>query len=438
MRNNDELFEDIYRKYRIYKDKKTKNFFNTSVYKKGSYSKLKIVATFFLIIFSASIIALSGLGVYAAFGGTISGVPVVEWLGIVFSNEYSNYVVPIENNEIVNHETKIKLLSSMCNEGFTVLEFDVTLSEEDKNTLRIGEKILSEEEIEKAKEEAGDRGLSNTMLEAQKYVNSLNVIFNAKENRIGTNNFTVYIDDEEYWIRPRGQQKVEKISDYEFKVYQFYFLTDKELGDKKEFKFTVKDIVLTNGVNLNEIDLSVANGVLTNTANNERSINVDGNFEIMLSKAKALENSKIIEDINQETTYKHITQRINKVIVTPMQILVELKLDLKDISSTNVGNKTIFNEQYEVYSDDGTKLTLSEFETRRHIIYSNGKEEDWEVGDVPYVGNFSNANMEITIYLAVEKKDNVKSLKIKPVIPELPIRNGEFERVEFDELNVEL
>lgn len=433
MKNNDELFEDIYRKYNYYKDKKNNKFFHTSVYKKTSNSILRAVAMLFVIVLSASIISVSGLGVYAVFGGKISGIPVIEWLGIKFSDEYSNYVVPIEDKEIVNHETKMELVSAMCNEGYTVLEFNVTLSEEDKNTLRIGEKILSDERIAKL-EESGYKING----QEKEYVNSLNVIFNAKENRIGTNNFTVNIDDEEFWIRPRGQQRVEKISDYEFKVYQFYFLTDKELGDKTDFKFTLKNIVLTNGVNLNEIEMPKNGGVLTNVPENEQSIEIDGEFEVQLSKAKALENSTIIDNIDEEASYKHITERVKRVIITPMQILIEIRIDLEGISSSNVGDKSIFNEQYKVYTDSGEELEQSMFETRRHLIYANGKEEDWEVGDVRYVGNFSNAKMELTDYIALEKKPNIKSLKIVPSISNLRNENREEIEVTLDEMNIDL
>ena len=57
-------------------------------------------------------------------------------------------------------------------------------------------------------------------------------------------NKNVIIDGEYIYVQ-LSPQSVKKISEYEYKLYQMYFLTDKELGDKTEFTITMKDFIIT-------------------------------------------------------------------------------------------------------------------------------------------------------------------------------------------------
>ena len=84
------------------------------------------------VMASMIIVLIGSVSVYAAFGGTVEGKPIFEWIGIKFSDEYEDYKVNVEGQEITYDETKIDLVSSVGDEGFTILEFDVKLSKEDK------------------------------------------------------------------------------------------------------------------------------------------------------------------------------------------------------------------------------------------------------------------------------------------------------------------
>lgn len=83
--------------------------------------------------------------VYAATGGTIEGIPVTDWLGIKVSNQYIEYKQPVENQVVAFGDTSVELTSTLCNEGITILEFDVKLSKEDYKKLKIGENVLTDE-----------------------------------------------------------------------------------------------------------------------------------------------------------------------------------------------------------------------------------------------------------------------------------------------------
>ncbi len=111
-------------------------------------------------ILSLIIVMITSITVYAAFGGTIQGQNIFEWFGLKFSNEsYQKYKEEI-NKTIVKKETSVTLNSTLCDEGFTILEFDVTLSKEDKEYLKIGEKVVPDDYIENDKYDPGLTGSS--------------------------------------------------------------------------------------------------------------------------------------------------------------------------------------------------------------------------------------------------------------------------------------
>ena len=54
---------------------------------------MKVKRTIIIIISTLAVLLGSGVA-YAALGGTINGVPVLEWMGIKFSDDYVDYVEP--------------------------------------------------------------------------------------------------------------------------------------------------------------------------------------------------------------------------------------------------------------------------------------------------------------------------------------------------------
>ena len=176
MISNKELFENIYTKYNKYKDSDKDMFFHQKIYQKRSPSFMKMVASFVLIVLTSGIISIGGISTYALLGGTIEGKPIIEWIGINFSDEYQNYVEEPKNEQKISvSDTEVNLISTMCDEGYTVIEFNVKLSEKDKEYLRIGERVVSDAQIEKQAKVGLDnllnKDLKNTVTRIEKLEN---------------------------------------------------------------------------------------------------------------------------------------------------------------------------------------------------------------------------------------------------------------------------
>ena len=290
--------------------------------KKGFDGMNKVAKVLIIMIIATSFI---GGIVYAVSNIKIFEKPIFEWLKVNFSDEYENYREEVQG-EIIQAPSKssIELVSTVCDEGYTILEFDVKLSKEDKKFLKIGEPILTDEYIKDANEyiKASDKyindnkdlyefaidGKAEALKESLKehtgevIPDSIQVDYNLKPgwgesaeyvNRL-IHSFAI-IDGEYYYIQ-LSPQSVKQISEYEYKVYQMYFLTDKELGDKTEFTLTMKDCVITTVERqMNDLDTY---------------LQIDGEFNIDLSKEKAVQNSKNIEINCDEVVYddKGLTQ----------------------------------------------------------------------------------------------------------------------------------
>lgn len=351
-------------------------------------------------------------GVYAVCGGTIEGKSVLEWLEIKFGDEYENYKVGVEGQEIGNNETNIKLTGTVCDEGFTVLEFDVKLSDSDKEKLNLGEKMLTEEYMNTPPEE-----LSLTQEEKEEFIkefgeqliDEIYLSFNTKfiTDDTGTHldnisNYNITIDGEEFWLRPRAAQSIRKISDNEYIVYQLYFLTDKELGDKKEFTISFNNVVI------------LAN--YTQFGSEETYIPLDGEFKVSVSKEKALENTRIIEN-DEEIKYGDMTKKLEKIIDTPLQTIVKINTIYENVSLTRLSNEKendfIDTVIYSASDENGVSLGTYSYETKRLITYSDGREEEWNPGEIEASGDFENAKMELIEYIIIEKGNSNIKLELK-------------------------
>ena len=152
MKSNKELIEELKTNIAI------SNFERMDASREISKGGNKVKRAITTIVTIIAILAGS-ITVYAAMGGEIGGKPVIEWLGLKFSDEYENYKIDIENQEIGNNETKIELVSTVCDDGYTILEFDVKLSKEDKEYLRIGEKVVTEEDKKEALKKDSEYGI---------------------------------------------------------------------------------------------------------------------------------------------------------------------------------------------------------------------------------------------------------------------------------------
>lgn len=191
---------------------------NTRLANGETQNKRRLKAKTTITVIVSSIIALgTSLTVYAALGGTIGGKPILDWFGIDFSEKYSEYVLPINNESIETNGAKLTLTNTVCDEGFTTFEFNLILNEEAK-------KILG-----------------NTLDEE-----NLVISFNDRTG-ISSHNNKIEINGEVYDIKSsRRHQQVIKISDYEYKIYQMYFLTEDELKEKINFMVTLDNISIVN------------------------------------------------------------------------------------------------------------------------------------------------------------------------------------------------
>lgn len=408
------------------------------------------IKKFVTIMASIMVVFVGSISVYAAFGGTIGGKPVLEWIGIRFSDEYENYKVNVEGQEVAYNETKIDLVSTVCDEGFTVLEFDVKLSKQDKEYLRLGESIITEEDIQQAKEideeqfnETGKTPAYNHLMEAKDTMNTVALIFFGQEQEEygktvynPERTYNVIIDGEKMWTKTT--QTVTKISDYEYKVYQLFLLTDDELEGKENFRISLNRVVLGNTGEKKKTE----SGMQTiNTANNARYINIGGEFEVEVSKEKALQNTNVIYPENAEVTYKKMTQKIEEVKVTPLQIIAKVSTTINDVSLQSLSSS--WNEDhiglidFKVYDNNNQELSSCQYETKRVITYENGKTEEWATGDIGTFKDFENATMYLTEYVIIEKKENMDSIKVVPVERKITIDHGE-EKNTLGEMQVDI
>lgn len=411
---------------------------NTIIKKKAH--KMNIINKIITIITSIMAMLLGSVTVYAAVGGTIAGKPVIEWIGLGFSNEYENYKVNVEGQEVANKETTIDLVSTVCDDGFTILEFDVKLSKEDKEYLRLGESIITEEDIEqekkKYKEEYNiefDENHSGLM-EFKGVTNTVELEFSSNFEAPENQAYNILIDNQGYYIK--GQQTTSKISEYEYKVYQMYFLTDKELNGKTNFKLTLKLDGINNIGNKDDY-IGEKDFIILNTENNSRKIDISGEFNVEVSKDKALENTKIVDANCESAKYKELTQSVDEVKVTPLQIIIKLKTQIDNVSLQSLSstrNKDYIGIiDYNVYDTNGNKLNSFNIEKQRTITYSNGTTEEWAPGDIGTYKDFYGATMNLTEYIIIEKKDNIQGIKIVPTV-----REPDFSSERYEEKNVDL
>lgn len=392
-------------------------------------------------IASIVIVLLGGISVYAAMGGTISGKPFSEFFNIKFPDEYENYKINVEGKEIEKGETKIDLVSTVCDEGYTILEFNVNLSKEDREYLRLDKNVVTEQDIKDAEQ----RGTSSFLQKNKDLKNTLQIMFNTKVTLDNGNeveddaNRYVIIDGKTYY--PLCKQIVNKISDYEYKIFQLYFLTDKELQDKTEFTITLNNIKLGNIADYTNSE-SEEKMYLANTHGNARKMDIEGEFNINLSKKEASQNTKIIPVNDQKIKYKNMVKEIEEIKITPLQIIVKLKTTRKNLSLSELSNTRNKNYigaiNYKAYNENNEKLAMSYIETKRTITYQNGKVEEWSRGDIGTYKDFYNAKMETIEYLIIEKKENLNDILIKLIETQVDFENGGEKYVELDNFKINI
>lgn len=426
--------------YRIKNTLKNKN------QKKLRYKVKKILVT----IVSILIVFLGSITVYAVSGGKINGVPIMEYLNVKFSNNYNEYKETVNEMKQTYNKTSVELVASLASDYITILEFDVKLSDEDKEYLKLGKSLydgkakdqaleslkdrakrelqnngkeISEDAIlERANELYYSEGIYEDIEEQKKYINSICLGFNkqnASDDLPSTKDYVI-IDDEKIWCR--NYESVEKITDNEYKIYHMFLLTEDDLKGKTNFNITLKNNIIANKAKIKNGETSRwKNMYLVNTPNNQRLIEIEGDFSVDVSKDKIMENSNIINLENKKSNYKNVTQEIEQININPLQTIIKTKTTITGVDS----NKRYFFEdeiqnplwvEFNVKSGDGKDLTSQSFETKKILIKNNGNVEQWAPGDIKDGSVYKNGTFELTEYIIVENCDTDK-LIITPSFP---------------------
>lgn len=328
-----------------------------------------------LITAIMSLLGLMACGgfVYAA----VSGILNIN--GIKFSDECINYQETIENQIVEKDGTKVELVSTICDDGFLVLQFEVELND-------------------KVSSGPDDLGLTyvsfnDKLIEENEY----------KYLNLGGSNYNLIIDGERHWLRGAvDSQLIENIKNKNYTLYQLYFLPAEELENKETFTVTLDDIILAVNPD-NE---------------NEGFIEMDGKFEVEVSKEKATQNTTTFENKNACVIFERLTHKVEKVSQTPMQTLIKVSSLTKDAILSNstylLDEDYIGFLEYEVYDQNDNELftftSTSGYEfyypdgTVQKIITSSdtGGEED---------DGYNKILMEE--YIVVEKNEDIKSLRIE-------------------------
>ena len=340
---------------------------------------MKVKRTIIIIISTIAVLLGSGVA-YAALGGTINGVPVLEWMGIKFSDDYVDYVEPIENQILENDEAKVTLESKVCDEGFTILQFRVN---------------ISEKVIEKHKEDDSDFIVN---LNCLSFNDPVYYTDGHQETRLNGSNYNLIIDGEEMWVRGSTAQSMERLSDTEYLVYQMYFLTEQHIGDKKEFEITLNDVALGIG---------------------EDWIEIDGSFNVKLSKERASNDTKIITpETNTTLKYKKMEKSIEKIYITPLQNIVKLKTVYKDVDlddlTYSLDDDYVGTIDYLAFNQNENNISAYSTETERKITYEDGTVEESEPGEFEFERDeFEHATYEIIEYIAIEQNEEINQIDIK-------------------------
>lgn len=234
---------------------------------------------------------------------------------------------------------------------------------------------------------------------------------------------SIYIDDTPYVVN--NWQKIEKISDYEYKVYEMYVIDDEILKGKETFKINLKNNKLVNVINWESYKNTWRNSCqwfASDTHNPDVNIiDLPGEFEVTVSKEDILNDSIVINDTNIKSEFRNITHTVEKVVVSPIQTIVKINHSATKQSSNAHANRykdpniehLPITREYKVYDDKGEELSCFSTCNKRTLIYANGVREDYDTHDLPNK-KYSNATWETIQYLLIEKTDTAY-LKIVPV-----------------------
>ncbi len=333
-----------------------------------------------IIAIASTLAILLGTGtVYAALGGTINGVPVLEWMGIKVSNQEVEYIQPVQNKVVENDIARVALESAVCDDGYTILQFRVNLKD----------KIMQQYR------EETEEGTN---------VPFINLLFNdsakdlVEKGEYSLSNYHLIVNQDGVNIRNGAtDQTLKRISESEYLVDQVWFLDDTILGDQETFEITLRDIAIR--------------------MENEGFM-IDGSIQTTLSKTEAMEQSTVIIPEEEMTlTRGKMKHTLEKVTITPLQNIIEFQTVYEDVNRDDFQN-TIHPLKYEAYDENGEYLSTMDIITKANITYEDGSEEEYELqddfsDDTFAKETFEHAKYEITRKIAIDQTNKNETIILK-------------------------
>lgn len=364
---------------------------------------------------ASGIIVLAGSAIaYATFGGMVAGKPVFEWVtsGIKFSDEYEKYKQIESGQKLYHDETVVSLVSTIYDENYVLLEFDVNIGKIDKEFLRLDEFMIEDEFIQLKENE------SQKDLLIQEKEKGIKNIFYIGFNETGGGN-DIIINGNGYWTGKL--QTLTKISDYKYKLYQMYFLTNDMTKENEEITLTFRNNVMRNQGDTGK------NGGIANIPGNYRTFDLDGEINVKVSKSRISENTETIIPEFNESKYKNMTQKVEKIKITPIHIIATVSTQIDNIDSKNLNN--MLNREAKVFDEEGNELAAYTYELNKKIISQDKEIEEWELD------NIEKATINSSEIIVIEKTDNINNLTIIPTIEESILNENEGWKSQNVELN---
>lgn len=350
---------------------------------------------------------------YAFYNHIIKKAPNFDYFKndkIKFTDDYRYYTTEI--NEVIAKSdtgTEVTLCSTNYDGAFTVFELNVRFSQEDKEYFKLGERTFTDEEVE-----------ANPSLNKE-LRNGFEIILFNDGNKFVLDNETFYIDDS-------NRQTIEKIDDYNYKVYYYIFIPDEIIDDKASFTISINDFRIIKSYDRNTIDVNSDNSsiVVGKSEDLYKIIDMHGEYDCYFLN-KPNENSKIYYYKFDDIVFENRVQTLEYVKVTPMQTIIKIKSVINNITNfepnipiTEIDNPELISFSiYNVYDEEGKKLDSSTILEEKVIEFEDGHKEYYtktQIGPEWNQSNPFNQTMTMIDYVIVSNNDYSKELIIHPTI----------------------
>ena len=84
------------------------------------------------------------------------------------------------------------------------------------------------------------------------------------------------------------------------------------------------------------------NGGIANIPGNYRTFDLNGEINVKVSKSRISENTETIIPEFNESKYKNMTQKVEKIKITPIHIIATVSTQIDNIDSKNLNNIIYF------------------------------------------------------------------------------------------------